>query len=554
MDSNADSIYSDIPFRVRVGVIGEKHFAGTAKLTEKFLEIFPTKILELYDVVSQKKIQQTKQNHTSLAFSVLMTLGGDSERLIAEEVLEQKHGALEVILPCSKTSFLHEFLETSAHHKFEELFKRARRPIALRKHIVFSHWTPDERTENMREMLRETRRYIVDRADVLLVVRGEESEDENLSDIIEYAKNKQRPVICISAQTPFEITVENGHGLNADAISGLEAFNSFPVDSAKQDSYIENVYRDLFADSAGIDESAKQTVREYLLPFYVRASKLAKKNQKIYQRAGLLVYSFSAIAVGAVALGTLAHQLSPWAFGLELLLLMAILITVLAADRNRTHRKWIENRFLAERLRAAQFLAACGVEVTPIKVPPYLGTKGQSDDWTLIAFNEIWRKLPALHGCSGAEVEKLKEFIRVSWLEDQIKFHQKKTLASQLLSHRLEWGGIVVFGCALLAAALHLLFFILHNDWMELPLTFAAIVLPAVGAAVGGIRSHREYSRLAKRSENMAQNLSELKDNLKNVTKPDEFEMFLREIEAVMLVETQDWLMLMRFAKLETAA
>ncbi len=552
MDSKADYIYSDIPFRVRVGVIGGKHFAGTAKLTGKLQQIFPDEILKLYGQDSQDKIEHAKQNHTNLAFSVLTTLGEDSERLAAEEVLEQKHGALEVILPCSKTAFLHEFLETSAHHKFEELFKRARRPIALRKHLVFSHWTPSERTENMREMLWETRRYIVDRADVLLVVRGEESEDESLSEIIEYAKEKKRPVICISAQTPFEITVEAGHGLNADAISGLEAFNSFPVDSAKQDSYIENVYRDLFADSAGIDENAKQIVREFLLPFYVRASKLAKKNQKIYQRAGLLVYSFSAIAVGAVALGTLVHQISPWAFGLELLLLLAILITVLAADRNRTHRKWIENRFLAERLRAAQYLAACGTEVTPIKVPPYLGTKGQLDDWTLIAFNEIWRKLPALHGCSGAE--KLKEFIRVSWLEDQIKFHKKKSLASQRLSYRLEWGGVVVFSCALLAAALHLIFFILHNDWMELPLTFAALVLPAVGAAVGGIRSHREYSRLAKRSENMAQNLTELKESLKKVTKSEEFETFLREIEGIMLVETQDWLMLMRFAKLETAA
>ena len=171
-----------------------------------------------------------------------------------------------------------------------------------------------------------------------------------------------------------------------------------------------------------------------------------------------------------------------------------------------------------------------------------------------MAFNEIWKELPDLPRCPVEDVEKLKEFIRVRWLEDQIDFHNKKTSYSQRVSDFLEWGGVVVFGCALFAAAFHLIFFLLHNDWMEMPLTFAAIVLPAVGAAVSGIRTHREYSRLSKRSENMAQNLTEFKENLQNVNKLDEFETLLREIEEVMLVETQDWLMLMRFAKLETAA
>jgi hypothetical protein len=118
----------------------------------------------------------------------------------------------------------------------------------------------------------------------------------------------------------------------------------------------------------------------------------------------------------------------------------------------------------------------------------------------------------------------------------------------------LEWGGVVIFAFALLAAGLHLILFALHYEWMELPITFAAIILPAVGAAIGGIRTHREYSRIAKRSENMVQSLTEMKDNLKRTESPDEFEALLREIEQVMLIETQDWLMLMRFAKLETAA
>lgn len=549
MEKQKDSIYSNIPFRVRVGVIGAAHLFDKTRLANQINQIFTDKIRGLYDENSQKKIEQAE--HTKLAFSVLTMLGNKTERFAAGEISKQSNGKIEIVLPCAKTAFLREFVEPSEHHEFEELFNRARRPIAMHKHLSSSKWTAAEREKNQREMMLETWRYIVNRTDVLVVIRDEKLDDENIKNIIGYAENKQRPVILIA---PDGISAERGHGLNADAIEGLEAFNSFRISPNEQKAYIENAYGELFENTAGIEESSKQLVRKYLLPFYARASMIAKKNQTIYQRAGLLVYSFSAMAVGAVALGTLVHKLSPWAFGLEFLLLLTILVTVFWANRKRRHRKWIENRFLTERLRAARFLAACETEVTPIKVPPYLGTKGQSDDWMLMVFDEIWQRLPALRGCSVGQIENLKNFIRVCWLEDQIKYHEKKTRDAHRLSHLLEWSGIVIFSLALLAAALHLIFYLLHHEWLEAPLTFAAIVLPAVGAAIGGIRAHREYSRISKRSENLVQNMAQLKERIENVTEPDEFETFLREIEETMLVETQDWLMLMRFAKLETAA
>jgi len=552
MNPHSQQVFSDIPFRVRVGVVGARNLVNTETLTNKLREIFSQEIPKLYNEESRKRINKAKR--TSLAFSVLTTLAGDAERLVANEVLTQRQGTIEVVLPCPRTAFVREFVSAEAQREFEDLFKKARRPIALKKRLVSLKMPTVERKEHLREILIEAERYIVDGSDILLVVRAGKSHDDNIANIVEYAEDKQRPVIYISALTPYEITNERRQGLNASAIKGLDAFNVFSINSEEQASYIENVYQDLFASLADIEEKSKKHVRECLLPFYVRASKLAKKNQKIYQRAGLLVYSFSATTVAAVALGTLVHKLSLWAFGFEFLLLLMILITVLWADRMRSHRKWIENRFLAERLRAAQFLAACETEVTPIRVLPYLTGKGQFDDWTLIAFNEIWQRLPAMKGGSDVDVEKRKEFIREHWLEDQLKFHKKKTQKAHRLNNRLERLGIVVFGFALLAAALHLIFFNINSEWMELPLTFAAIVLPAVGAAIGGIRTHREYSRLAKRSENMAQNLTELKESLRKAAKPEEFETLLREIEEMMLIETWDWLMLMRFAKLETAA
>jgi hypothetical protein len=526
-------------------VIGAKHSFDNERFSNQINQIFSTEILKLYDEKSQNKIEQAKQ--TKLAFSVLTTLGNKAERLVAKNILAQENGVVEVVLPCAKSAFLREFADSSEHQEFEELFKKSRRPILVGKR----HLSPNVSGEDLRNILAENWRYIADQSDVLLVIRDEKSVDDEVLKVIEDAKTNQRPLILISGS---KISVERGRGLNADAIRGLERFNQFPINAKEQESYIENIYQDLFASSAGVKEESKKQVREFLLPYYARASMIAKKNQKIYQRAGLLVYSFAATAVAAVALGTLVHKLSPWAFGLELLLLMTILITVFWADRNRTHRKWIESRFLAERLRAAQFLAACQTEVTQIKVPPFFGTKGHSDDWTLMAFNEIWQRLPKMNRSEKNTFAGLKNFIASQWLDDQIFYHQKKAEKSKFNNRLLERGGFIIFSLALLSAALHLLFYFLHQEWLELPLTFAAIVLPAVGAAVGGIRTHREFSRLSKRSENMIQSLSELKANLEQTKTPNEFENLLRKIEQTMLIETQDWLMLMQFAELEAAA
>lgn len=550
MNTRAEKLFSNLPFRIRVGVIGAELLSDGDKdgLAAQLGRVFLEEVVKLYDHDSQQKIREATS--TVLAFSVLTTLAGETERLTAKIVLEQPHGFVDVALPCSRKSFERDFVAPAGLPEFRELFKMARRPIDLRKRRSGSKNDADARAAQVMA----TWQFIADHSDLLILLPAGGPADGAMARLADHAHVKGRPVISIPAVAPYDIKVEPGKGLNASPLAGIEAFNSFPVDSRRLANYVTNAYNDLFRDAAGVDETSKDLVREYLLPYYVRASSLAKRHQKKYQRAGILVYSFSAAAVGAVAFGTLVHKISPWAFGVELVLLISILLTVVMADRYRTHSNWIENRFLAERLRAAQFLAACHTEVTPIQPPPHLVAMGRSDDWTLMAFNEIWQRLPEMKGVRAADFQDLRAFITRGWLDDQIDYHNTKVNNSDHTNEQLEWGGVFVFSLALMAAALHLILYFFHIDWMELLLTFAAIVLPSVGAAIGGIRTHREYSRLKKRSENMVQSLTEMKNSLEQVSNTAEFEAILREIEQMMLIETQDWLMLMRFAELEAAA
>ena len=117
---------------------------------------------------------------------------------------------------------------------------------------------------------------------------------------------------------------------------------------------------------------------------------------------------------------------------------------------------------------------------------------------------------------------------------------------------------MIVFFVALLAAAIHSvpLFtsYTAHGTWMETGLTLAAIVLPAVGAALGGLRSHREYSRHARTSRGMTVALTDLGERFAAAGSPDELTVLLHEADSLMMRESQSWHALMSDAKVEASA
>ncbi|HEX7294560.1 MAG TPA: hypothetical protein VF251_02330 [Pyrinomonadaceae bacterium] len=373
------------------------------------------------------------------------------------------------------------------------------------------------------------------------------------ANLLAAARQQGRPIIRLTDSKPPELSVEAGHGLNAHLARALERFNAHPIAETVQQRDANKVYDRFFNADDGISTSIKNTIREQLLPYYVRAEQIAESNQKLYRFAGLLVYSFSAAAVGAVAIGTLAHELSVFAFGLELLLLIIILLTIWFANRKRAHKNWIQARYVAERIRTSVVLTACGVDTSVIALPANVGVTGKPEQWMVMAFNEITRRLPPLSPCHGESVERYIAFVRHHWLANQIEFHTQKAQKAKRMSHWLEQAGIIVFAAALVAAALHLTLSLLHAQLLEHPLTFAAIFLPAAGAALGGIRTHREYSRLAIRSSNMAESLKALDQEIAAVSTPSEVAAVLVKVEELTLLELQDWLILMSQAKIEAA-
>jgi hypothetical protein len=203
-----------------------------------------------------------------------------------------------------------------------------------------------------------------------------------------------------------------------------------------------------------------------------------------------------------------------------------------------------------------------------------------------LAFEEIWSRLPRLGGCSKENCQPLCDFAATAWIDEQIGFHERTCQKNLKRSRDLELAGEVVFYIAMIVALLHFILpniFPGFNEWSSAHvLTLFSLVLPALGATLGAVRSHREYKRLAMRSKKMVRTgfmtylgtcnrlkllalisrkrgyetssieLSELKSKFKLVT-PKKLEALLRDTEKVMLRETLDWLALMKSAELHKA-
>jgi hypothetical protein len=141
--------------------------------------------------------------------------------------------------------------------------------------------------------------------------------------------------------------------------------------------------------------------------------------------------------------------------------------------------------------------------------------------------------------------EKLKAFLSEAWIEDQLSYQHQASRRDRSRHERLALSSNVLFGLTLCAAILHVVHFGPRS--FELALAFLVIALPATGAGITAIRTHRDYLRKSMRAEEMAAHLRELKYQMGRVTESRAFQHLIAETEQTMLHENEDWRVVVRF-------
>ncbi len=265
-----------------------------------------------------------------------------------------------------------------------------------------------------------------------------------------------------------------------------------------------------------------------------------------------LLYGASALAVfaavaGAIGLWFGSHGVF-WPVT-ELVLISGIVGSFMLAKKHRWHEKWIGHRFVAEQLRYAQMcLPLMGVP------RPFMEPAWQVDNGVLhLASAELWfiQRTLAIEGLpfstngteyiANSKEVKAKTTDYVSQVvRDQQTYHHDTHHKLHVVHERLHKLSMVLFGSTALAVLAH---FAIHANWLLICTAF----FPALAAAVHGLATKLEITRIAGQSAVTERALTEIIGAIKEAGIQPGWEGWLRlrqitlEASRIMSDENGQW-------------
>ncbi len=564
-----------LPYRIKIGVTGHRNnlpdkdllLSKVSKVLglndwEKDKTAGSHSVFSLFDSNSLQLLRNAK--NTRVSFSILTALAEGADRIVAESVLSTPDSLLQAVLPLTKEDYLDDFTSEGSKNEFERLLQLDPFPVLLRTKKISEEKTETDPGRKRREAYFNAGKYIVDNCDVLIAIWDGASADQRggTSEVVKYAMEKQQPIIIINSLNPDEITLHPFNGLNAEAVKQIDYFNTYNINKDVEQLYVENIYKEYFdektfPESKILHAGSLERMKTVLFPYYAKASLIAKRNKKQYEWTGLLAYLFSVIGVMVVLTALVFHSFHQTAFIIEFVFLLTILVLISLAHSRRTHKNWLEDRFLVERIRVTPYFFISGQEITQLRTIPYRTGKNNPGRWMVMTFSEIWSRLIQFPGAIEKQPFKkeLADYVKRSWLEGQLSFQKKYRDKNKWWNKFLERGGRLIFFAALVSVGIHIILVSFAPDnenlvFFEKILTVLALSLPPIAAAFEGVRRQREFSRNTKRSENIIEELESLKTRFDNADE-GKFAYLLKETDKVMLQENQDWIMLMTASVLE---
>jgi hypothetical protein len=279
----------------------------------------------------------------------------------------------------------------------------------------------------------------------------------------------------------------------------------FPGLSERRDEW--DRFIDAAPETGTLDRGdLRSKLKTVLLERFAWVDSLANYYAHRYRNAYVAAYLFSAMAV-FIALASAAGQ-TPHASGfafLELATVVAVLLVVLIG---RWHERWIEYRALAETLRHARFLAlisefGCVHETSSSR-------DARAVPWTLWYVRATLREI----GLPTATLDRTYQWRllqatlqhEVEGPDGQIAYHEKNHAVMHRLDHAFHIVGLLCFGATFLLLCFSILQAIggVATHWEISPsLTFWTAGLPALGAALAGIRVQGDFEGSQERSARM---------------------------------------------------
>ena len=247
----------------------------------------------------------------------------------------------------------------------------------------------------------------------------------------------------------------------------------------------------------------------------------------------------------AVCLGLAAFMAPGVRFeeaALELLITLAILLNAIIGKRNEWHRRWLDYRQLAERLRPMRTLKLLGIAAPD---PPGTATNPIPRRWIDWYASGIWRAMGSPSGAiDRACAARLGHAIAIHEVEPQVGYHQRNARQIEMLDHRLEQFGMVLFAATLLVTIFTLIGLAFrstyvndYGNWF----TLISAGFPALGTAVFGIRFQGDFGGDALRSMATADTLRLIDSELRKDVTLSRAADLAEQSARIMLSDLDEW-------------
>jgi hypothetical protein len=298
------------------------------------------------------------------------------------------------------------------------------------------------------------------------------------------------------------------------------------------------------AGGGGATDFAGQLISRYGL-----ADTAASYFAQVFRSGFVGNFTLAAIAVILALSGLLAPALKLPIITGELVCVILILLNTHAGKRFGWHERWMDNRHLAEQLRALALTSVLG----DLGLRSHSGHAGRDaaaiPGWVGWLARATAREAGLPNKLADAKYLTGVRDMALHLISDQIAYQNTNAARMHKLEHRLHHAGEFLFGGTVVACVTWMVFKIaglpmgvVGNVGMTEIVTFLTAVLPALGASIYGIRMQGDFAGVAFRSQVTVTRLERLQRAMKD--DPLDYARLsarLRNLADIMLTDVSNW-------------
>ena len=250
---------------------------------------------------------------------------------------------------------------------------------------------------------------------------------------------------------------------------------------------------------------------------YTWADRLATRFAQTYRSGHVFNFVLGGLAV-CLGLASFMWPRALLAMAIfEFCITLAIIVNTKVGVRNEWHRRWLDYRQLAERLRPMRSLKLLGIAAPD---PPGTPTNPVAKRWIDWYAAGIWRAMGCPAGSiDGARAAQLSQAVAAFEVAPQVAYHGASSRQISTLDQRLDaiamilfWATLIVSVVTIAGRALAPELLDRANNWF----TLISAGFPALATAVFGIRFQGDFGGSALRSLATADSLRKIDDELKS--------------------------------------